>query len=632
MSLASTRALQMEPLVTDSDGQPKGILHRVGTYIHLFVVLGLLLPVVIYLGMMSSVGWRIPSFSVNGVFAFVAKPSQDVMLYASPTSKNFFASTGGNYDVLLKPWRDYLADRQRQYKEITDPSQLKNLDAGVLILPSAVALNDEEKADILAFRARGGAVLSTWAAGSRTGRGEWGGWSFLEKMGAKVVGELAPDSDANHLIVNGESPVSHTLPAGRRLFLSRVSESYLRMQGEGIAARFMNWARIPDEDHLDEGAVLYSETTPQAGRSVVFAFAESAWASNPTLAYLLIDDSMKWLQREPTMVRAAWPNGKLAANAIEMDTEQGFPNALNFSSMLESIDYPTTFFVLTSVGKTYPDALKQLARGHEVGYHGDIHIGFKDQPVDMQEQRIKVMMADMASVLGDTHSMVGFRAPTEGYDETTEKLLQRAGLRYHVADPNRTEDRLPKMAKLEGVDAENDLVVLPRTQRDDINLYWEKLPVEQLSSALRAEARLVLENGALGLLSVHTQNFAVDSALYKALPAYLLYLKQRRETMWLASTGQVADWWRQRERFQVETHYSGKRLLLDVSVVGKSPVKGGTLMVMLPQKDLLPSVQATKTWENVKPVIQRIDAYRAVIIFPTLNPGNYAYQITFNPV
>jgi len=241
-------------------------------------------------------------------------------------------------------------------------------------------------------------------------------------------------------------------------------------------------------------------------------------------------------------------------------------------------------------------------------------------------------MADMASVLGDTHSMVGFRAPTEGYDETTEKLLQRAGLRYHVADPNRTEDRLPKMAKLEGVDAENDLVVLPRTQRDDINLYWEKLPVEQLSSALRAEARLVLENGALGLLSVHTQNFAVDSALYKALPAYLLYLKQRRETMWLASTGQVADWWRQRERFQVETHYSGKRLLLEVSVVGKSPVKGGTLMVMLPQKDLLPSVQATKTWENVKPVIQRIDAYRAVIIFPTLNPGNYAYQITFNPV
>jgi peptidoglycan/xylan/chitin deacetylase (PgdA/CDA1 family) len=391
----------------------------------------------------------------------------------------------------------------------------------------------------------------------------------------------------------------------------------------------MNWARTPAPERRGEGAIVFSETTPQAGRTVVFGFAETAWASRPTTAYSLIDDVMAWLQREPKLVHAAWPSGKLAAHVIEMDTEEGFANAANFASMLDAIDYPTTFFVLTSVGKKFPDTVAQLARQHEIGLHGDIHTSFKDQPPALQEQRIKTMIADMAAMAPDKQRIAGFRAPTEGYDATTEKLLQQNGVRYHVADPNRSEARLPKMALVEGVDPAVDLVVLPRTQRDDINLFWEKLPADQLSQAMRDDAALALENGALGLLSVHTQNFAVDSDLYKAMPAYLLYLKQQRATLWLASAGQVADWWRQRERFRIKSRNSGRRLELDVSVVGKAPVQGGAVMVMLPQKDLLPTVKSTKTG-GVVPLVQKVDAYRAAIIFPSLAPGNYGYQVTFS--
>lgn len=606
----------------------KEVFGRLGTYLHLYIIIGVAIPVMIYLAVMQSLGWRMPIIGANGGLSYVAGSSNQVALYASPSTKAFFTTIGGNYEFLLAPWRDYFADRKLRYKEIADPEQLKRMDEGVLILPSAVALSPEERAEIVAFRARGGAVLSTWATGTRNAKGEWEGWAFTEQLGAKVLGELPADSDVNHLIINGESPVAHTLPAGQRIFISRASETLLRLQGEGVAARFMNWARIPAAERRGEGAIVFSETTPQAGRTVVFGFAETAWASLPTLAYTLIDDVMSWLQREPKLVHAAWPSGKLAANVIEMDTEEGFANASNFASMLDSIDYPTTFFVLTSVGKKFPDTVAQLARQHEIGLHGDIHIGFKDQPPAVQEQRIKTMIADMAAMVPGKQRVIGFRAPTEGYDATTEKLLQQNGVRYHVADPNRSEGRLPKMALLEGVDLESDLVVLPRTQRDDINLYWEKLPPDQLSQAMSDDAALALENGALGLLSVHTQNFAANSDLYKAMPAYLLYLKQRRATLWLASAGQVADWWRQRERFRVKSRISGRRFELDVSVLGKTPVQGGTVMVMLPQKDLLPVVKLTKTG-GTAPLVQKVDAYRAAIIFPSLAPGNYGYQVTF---
>jgi peptidoglycan/xylan/chitin deacetylase (PgdA/CDA1 family) len=631
MSSASSLALDpMKNQVNDDFTPGRSVLRRFGTYLHLYIIAGVALPVVIYLVVMQSLGWRMPTMGTNGLFTYVAGSSNQVMLYASPNTKTFLTSIGGNYDVLLAPWRDYFADRKLRFKEITDPEQLKRLDDGVLILPSAVALSSEEKAEILAFRTRGGGVLSTWATGTRTAKGDWSGWGFVEQLGAKVVGELPADSDANHLIINGESPVAHTLPAGQRMFMSRMSESLLRLQGEAVAAKFLNWARTPTDDRREEGAIVYSETLSSSGRAVVFAFAETAWASHPVMAYTLFDDVLAWLRREPMTIRAAWPNGKLAASVIEMDTEEGFGNATNLASMMEAIDYPTTFFALTSVGKKFPDVLTQLERKHEIGFHGDIHIGFKDQTVAAQEQRIKNMFAEMRSVLPNTSAVLGFRAPIEGYDATTEKLLQHYGIRYHVADPNRSEARLPKMAQLDGVDPEEDIVVLPRTQRDDINLYWEKLPVDQLSKALSNDAALVLENGGLSLLSVHSQNLGTDSALYKALPAHLVYLKQNRNVFWSASAGQVADWWRQRERFRVASRFSGKRLEFDVSVVGKSPVRGGTVLVMLPQKGVTAKVHSTKT-TGMKPNVVRLDAYRAAIIFDALPPGNYSYQVTFEP-
>jgi peptidoglycan/xylan/chitin deacetylase (PgdA/CDA1 family) len=617
----------MQSLPHDGVAAPS-IFRRVGVFMAPMVILGLAIPAVVYMIIMQSLGWSSPVLGAQGWLISHASAGRTVILYASPSTRAYFSGAGGNYENLLVPWRNYFHNRRVDFKEIDDSAQLRKQKEGVVILPSAVALSEEDRRELQAFRARGGALLATWATGTRNGNGEWESWQFLENMGVRHVGQIAPSEDIHYLILDGESPVSHTQAAGQRVLLGATAEPLLRVKGDMTAGRFMNWARILDPERKDEGAVVYSERADDTGRAAFFAFAESTWEARPTAAYALIDDTLSWLQRRPVMVRAAWPNGKLAAQVIEMDTEDGFPNAMLFADLMEAANYPATFYVLTSVGKLFPEVLARIARRFEIGFHGDVHDSFKGQPASLQAQRIQTMQAELASAISGLTGATGFRAPTEGYDATTERLIHQAGIRHHAADPNRSESRLPLVAKLDGVRPDEALIVLPRTQRDDINLYWEKLSPEQTTQALMADFDLAFQNGALAWLSVHTQNFNADGVLIQAMPGFLDHLKQRGDRLWMASAGEVADWWRERERLKLSTSYNGKRLVFDVTVSGNRPLRGASLVVMLPKKSMLPKVQSVKI-EMKKPAVIRIDDYRAAIVFDELQPGNYAYQVTF---
>ena len=603
---------------------------RIGPYLPSVILVSLAVSAVIYLAVMQSVGWRTPVFGVSGGLIHVAPVGTSVLLYASPNTKTYLSGIGGNYEILLSPWRGYFSNRKHSYVETTDIALVRKLKEGVVILPSSLSLNDEERAEILAFRLRGGAILTTWATGTRTSDGKWEGWQFLERLGVKMVGEISTNAESLHLVMNGESPVSHTHPAGQRIGISKTTEALLRFKGEMVAGRFMNWERIHDELRRDEGAILFSEATASIGRVVSFAFAETVWESRPLAAYEFIDNAIRWLQREPAVVVAAWPNGKRVAQVIEMDTEDGFANAIPFSRMMKSLDYPATFYLLTSVAKLFPDVVTQLANGFEIGYHGDTHDSFKGQSAQQQEQRILAMQADLRSILPDIMPVTGFRAPTEGYDTTTEQVLQKHGIRHHVGDPSRTEGRIPIFAKLEGVGKEDTVIVLPRTQRDDINLYRESLTSEQMSRALINDFDLAVEHGALGLLSIHSQNFKPDSSLTKAMPGFLVHLKQHAGRVWVASASDVTSWWRNRDRFKLSSKNIGRRLEFNITVTGDKPISGASLVIMLPQKGVTATVQSTKT-DSIKPTVTKIDDYRSNVVFDSLPPGNYAYQATFAP-
>ncbi|MFZ4478944.1 MAG: polysaccharide deacetylase family protein [Rhodoferax sp.] len=593
------------------------------------VILSVAVPMLIYLLFMKSMGWNLPLMGVNGAFSYAKPAGSSVILYASSNTRTYLTGIGGNYEVLLTPWRDYFSNRKVDFSEIQNAAQLRKQRSGVLVLPSAVSLSDEERFEIQAFRSKGGAVLATWATGSRNGKGDWQGWQFLENLGAKIIGELPVAANAHNLILTGESPVSHTQAAGQRIELSKTAETLLRARGEMVGARFMNWSRVTDDERRAEGAVIFTEASEQSGRFAFFAFAESGWEAHTLGTHNLIDDTLQWLRRDPLVVLAAWPQGKYAAQVIEMDTEEGFPNALPFASMMQSIDYRGTFYVLTSVARLFPEVVSQLARNFEIGYHGDVHTSFKGQSAGDQEQRIQAMRSDMASVIPNPQRMTGFRAPTEGYDATTEQLLQKFGMRHHTADPNRTNGRLPLLVRTPGSPESEGLVVLARTQRDDLNLYGEKLSTGQTTKALIDDFDLALATGALSLLSVHSQNFNRDSVMAAAMPGFLDHLKNYREHLWMASAGEVADWWRDRSRFKVSASNTGNRVEFNITVTGNQPVKGASLVVMLPQRGIGTVVEGMKIG-MAKPRIMKIDDYRSMLVFDALEPGSYSYQVTFS--
>ena len=63
--------------------------------------------------------------------------------------------------------------------------------------------------------------------------------------------------------------------------------------------------------------------------------------------------------------------------------------------------------------------------------------------------------------------------------------------------------------------------------------------------------------------------------------------------------------------------------------MGDKPVKGASLVVMLPARRMLPSVRGAKVGTTL-PDIVALDEFRALLQFDSLKPGNYNYVVTFD--
>jgi hypothetical protein len=188
---------------------------------------------------------------------------------------------------------------------------------------------------------------------------------------------------------------------------------------------------------------------------------------------------------------------------------------------------------------------------------------------------------------------------------------------------------LPLVVRAKGIELADTLIVLPRTQRDDMNFIKQNLDAVQTGAALNDDFDMVVDTGALGWLSVHTQNFETSSPLAQAMPGFLDYAKKNGNGVWFADAGQVATWWRQRERFSMSGRNFGPRIDLNVSVTPGASVEHIAAIVMLPYKNSVPKIVGTKVGDAGL-TAERMDAYRALVRFPAMAPGNYNYRITFD--
>lgn len=616
-------------MLTPESYRNRSPLRKVGIYLLLFVALGVGGSMLIYISNMQLFGWTIGGKGT--IFSRSTVSSVRLHLYQSASTQRFFTSVGGNYEVLLEPWRAYARANDIHLNEVRSLDNLPPSLGEVLVLPSAVALDDAERTALLKYKTEGGSLLLTWAAGSRDGAGQWAGWDFLKQIAnVSVTGELPADASRNHLVSLGEGPLTHGLDAGTRIWLGRLAERPIVFRGGVVAAQATTSLRSSPVSDVQEGILVFQEQEvgSESSRVVLMGAAETSWEYQPHDIHQLVSGALGWLTRQPAVFRSNWPNGLAAAYMIGVDVDDAYPNALRMADTFNLAGYKGSYYLMTSAAKKNPEPVRLLQSSFDVGYRGDTVVRFKGQSASIQAQRVKTMLGDMTSASGRSTVLPGFRAPFESYDAFTEQALYEAGVRYHLSDEHGSKARLPFFVPIKGEQAGERFVVLPRTVRDGEVLQSESRgDAALLEQALLNDFQAVRTQGGLGLLSVSAASLGPASALDNAIPKFMVQMRNHANTVWLADGARVARWWNERERFQIGLRPSGARMELDVSVVGKEAFDQGALIVTLARKGQLPTIRALKPGMPV-PVVSRLDDFRAVIRFGNLPAGNYSYQLT----
>lgn len=558
----------------------------------------------------------------------------EVLLYSSPSTRDYFATGGLDTKSNIRIWEVFLRKYNIAFKIISSIEQLESIQPGVLLLPSSVALSEREKQAVIGFRAKGGSVLASWLTGVRNEKGEWRGFDFMaDALDATVVGNTEETEDDNFMMTHGDSPITHHLPAGLRIWLERPKEWYpLRLRGRNPAAQIMDWSRTFTSGKPSSTIVFdeRAQSSGQLSRSVVLGYSERLWVSaDPKMLEAIAHNSLMWLLRQPDAYKAAWPYPyassfmmAVAATDVLADVD------LDFAKLMEDAGGRATYYVLSdNIVKSAAILKKIQAKGHEIAYIGDRYDGFKDQPLATQSKRLGAMQ----KAVKDTGLVIppgaSFHSPMESYDKTTEKLLIDGGFGSFMAYKDITDARLPYISPMNsGTDpAGKSLVVLPRTQNGPEESMEEGDPEIGLKNFLD-ELELSEQMASLSIARVPNQSLLTK----EQLAAIFKHLKAKRERMWLATASQVAEWWRERERVNILLESGAVLPQLTVSIKGNAPLKQAAMVwINLPESGS--NLRLTARGNHGKsPKIVNIDTWRAAIMLEGWQPGVYRWDVSFD--
>lgn len=556
-----------------------------------------------------------------------------VWLYASPSSKTYYEGTGLDFRVNVRIWEIFLRKYKVPFKTISSPDKLEASAPGVLVLPSLVALSDREKQAILKFRAQGGSVLATWLTGVRDESGNWQGFSFMKTgLDVDVVGDTQADEEENFMMAYGDSPVLHSLMAGQRIWLERLKGVYpLRLQGQQSAAQIMDWSRLSVGEKPNT-ILVFGEQRQSSGvlsRSVVVGYPERLWMSaDPKAMEAIAHNALTWLFRQTDARLAAWPHPYESALSIAVDAPEVVDDLdVKFSNWVDQVGGKATFYIQSlNALKSAPALAKLQEKGHELGYMADHFEGFQGQPSATQAGRLDLMQQEFSKAGLSTGTSLGFHAPMESQDKTTQSLINQQGFTYYVAFMDETDGRLPVLIpRAPGVVATTQpLVMLPRTQSGPEDLMAEGDPDDGLKKYL-AEFESALPMGGLLFVRFPNQTLLTD----EQLEAIFGRMKTHSKRLWLAPNGMVARWWLERNRVSVDVSVVNGAARLSVTVAGSTTLSlPPSVTVNLPYaNDSLKLVPLDPQPASV--TMMALDPWRVAVSLGQLAPGVHRWQMQF---
>ena len=569
-----------------------------------------------------------------GVPAAVPMPTQslpleglrksEVLVYQSPATRAYFERGGVRSDLNVTLWQRFLARYRFPFRIIRDLKDPALAAGNVLVLPSDVALSDAERQQIRSFAALGGSIIATWQLGTRDPQGKWVGFDFMESLlSVRVTGFTGLVDDERYIHPYGDTPVTHSIPAGSRMWTDLLPAwSPLMIRSATPVAGMRTWGHRPTRD---TGSDVMSISAHGRSRVVYFGWPERTWMSADARYHDgLLYDSVSWALRLPSVFVAAWPYPYRSAFVSTTYMAVVFnANDIPFGKLQLSKGLKGSYYVLGfEIDKSHAALTQLAAMGHEISYAGDEFESFAGQPAAQQTTRLNTMRAATAAAKIPISAHPGFNPPADGSDQITRQVVSEQPIDYMVTWVEAVDGCIPQFQTSTAGSAprQHPLVLIPRL----LPGVEERLDEISESEAVAENHDLVNDLNRMGCVAVAryaNQSLLTPDAQSQTLDSYT----RNRSTMWGATGSEISRWWVERGELKATLSGDPTAPTLSVTIPGGGLSNEAVIWLNLPRREAKVSLSGP---QQVRTVYSE-DGLVAGLLVRDLKPGNYQWQVNF---
>lgn len=509
-------------------------------------------------------------------------------------------------DTIVRAWQRTLLAVGADARIVT-PAALADRSYQVLVVPSSPCLSLATRAAIERVGVLGQGLIATGRVGSYDARCRPIGYGLVVSLSGARRADTLEKRGMVYVRFSRDALLATGIPPGARVELDPAGHVALRQPGrDAYYSDFTLEPRPAGAQPLLDGAVTHSAFG--RGRAVYWGFELTDAVRLPwnslILAYL-VRNSVAWAAKHVLVQVEPWPGGLTAAAVFAQDVEDQFTNARHALDSLRAARVPATYFLTSNLARRHRSLTAELAAHGEIGTHSENHRLLGGAAPNVQARRLALTQRHLTALLG--HPARGLRPPEEQFDLATMSGWLKAGGSY-IFGANNSRSAAPELLDVDG----DTIVLLGRVNTDDygsMSLAWGG-SLDAITRAYVREFEDVRALGGLYLLSYHSQFFARPE-LVPVIARLARHLRADRE-VWLATTGDVADWWRSRARLHVRADFMGNRRVI-VTIANRNPnvMKGAVVRVVLPGS--LRAVKARTRLLRAEPGVMRI-------VVPPLKP------------
>jgi len=514
----------------------------------------------------SRVVQRMPS-----LLADARLPSRIAVAILHDESAASFYTAPGALDSITDAWRTLLTSAGADARVVSAPAANADRTARVLVVPSSPCLTVEAREAIDGILSRGGGVIVTGLTGVYDAGCRPLGYGFIVGATGASRADTLDSRAMTYVTIPARSPLTVDIPPGSRIDLNPGRQVALRLPQRD--AFFSDYSLQPQPA---DGAPLLDVAITHAmagrGRVVYWGFELRDVVKLPWdrgVIALLARNSVAWAAGASLASIEAWPKGRQAAAAIAQDVEAGFQNAQYALDSLNAAHVRSTFFLTSDLARSNASLSRAMANAGETGSHTENHRLLGGLSLPEQRARLQTTQRDLARLLG--LSVDGLRPPQEQFDMATMRAWLAVGGRY-LFGANDSRSVSPELLPI----GRDTIVLIGRVGSDDFAAAAaaHNDPTATAKVLLTEYARL-RALGGLYALSYHSQLLATPE-LVPAL-AHVARKIAADTAVWLATTGEIAEWWRGRSQldarvtprvdgFDVTVRNRGERLVSGVVV------------------------------------------------------------------